>query len=164
MCLDPVSLGVMAVSAAVGAGGSIFSGASQASTHSSNAAALRQQAADRQAKAQYDSELALRKYVRTSGSRDAMIGTTGLSANSFSDIFADDKAESALEIEAIKYQGKLEARNLEFQAAGQDRLSKDARISSYFNAASSVVNSVSSIYKAKTQFARAGITPYSPFE
>lgn len=165
MCEPTTAL--FAAQAVIGATGAIKSGMSQASAHSANAAALEVQAANRRAKAAFDVEQEDRKYRRVSGERDARIGSTGIDSSSFSDIRADDAAESALEKAATMWSAENEAKSLEFQASGQRRAAKDAKTASFFNAASAVVGAASGYVKGQTlgvktnsSFAPAGSTSY----
>lgn len=131
MC-DPFTL--MAVGTAVSAAGSLASGYMGMQAGKANAAGYRQQAILREEKAKYDSAQAITRFERTQGQAVANIGTTGLSIESFSDVLADSAVESALEVEAIKWQGHAEANNLRFQAATQEYQGKAAMISGIFSA------------------------------
>lgn len=116
-------------------------------TADTNAAALETAAAQREQKAAYETELADRKFTRQEGHVRASIGQTGLATASFSDVLADDAAESALEKLAIKAGGKIEANNLRFQAAGQRVAGQNAIVESLFGVGSAVAGK----YKANAQ-------------
>lgn len=137
MC-DPVSALVAGVSAA----GSIVSGMSKASTAKSNAAALESSAEQRLEKAKFDEDAAERRYRRQEGAVQALIGKTGVDAESFADVLADDHAESLLERKAIRYNAEVDANNLRFQASGQRVAAKNAMIEAAFGVATAVAGGV----------------------
>lgn len=159
MC-DPVSA-MFGAQAVIGVAGSLSAGSSQAKAHQANAAALELQRQNRLAKARFDVEQHDRKYRRATGSRDALIGTTGVTAESFSDVAADDAAESALEKAAIMWSAQNEANMLQFQADAQRRQAKDAKTASYFNAASSALSAMSGFKRYQTMGVKVGGT-FSP--
>lgn len=156
MC-DPVSA-MFAAQAAVGATGALMSGSANAKAAKANAAALELQRVNRLEKAKFDVEQHDRKFRRAEGKRDADIGTTGISAESFSDVAADDTSESALEQAAIMWSAQNEANMLQFQADAQKQAAKDAKIASYFNAASSVLSAKTGYTKAATMGIKTGGT------
>lgn len=139
MC-DPFTL--MAVGTAVSAAGTVATGYMGMKAGEANADGYRQQAIMREEKAKFDSSQAITRFQRTQGQAIANIGTTGISIESFSDVLADSAIESALEVEAIKWQGTAEANNLRFQADAQEYQGKAAFIGSLFAAAGQVAGGV----------------------
>lgn len=159
MC-DPVSA-LLVTQAAVGAAGAISAGSAQASASRSNAAALETNATNRIEKAKFDIAQADRNYRRTAGKRDANIGSTGITADSFTDIAADDAAESALEKAAAMWSAQNDANMLRFQAESQRNQAKSAKTASYFNAAGAVLSAAGSYVKVQGLGVKAGGT-FSP--
>jgi len=113
MC-DPASM-VMA-SGTMGAAGSLFGGVSSMQAGFANSDLLNRQAALRQEKARVDIEAADIRFRRASGERNAGIGTTGISADSFSDVIDDDLKTSSLEKRLIQYGADVDSANLRMQA------------------------------------------------
>jgi hypothetical protein len=152
---------MLGAQAVVGVAGSLSAGSAQAKAHAANAAALEVQRQNRLEKARFDVEQHDRKFRRASGSRDALIGTTGIDAQSFSDVRTDDAAESALEKAAIMWSAQNEANMLQFQADAQRRQGKDAKTASYFNAASAALSAMGGYKKYQTMGVKVGGT-FSP--
>lgn len=132
MC-DPVSLTLMSVG--ISAAGSVVGGMQSAKIHSANAAALEEQAKRREIKAGFDADEARRNYRRAAGKNRAAASATGLDLSTFSDIEDDSALESALEVEAIKYGGSVDAANYRTQANIQRAEGRAAQIGGYFSAA-----------------------------
>lgn len=159
MC-DPVSA-MFVVSAGIGAAGALSAGAASSKAHSANAGALEIQKTNRMEKAKFDVAQQERHYTRVSGERDARIGTTGLTSDSFSDIRADDAAESALEQAATLWSAQNDANMLQFQVDAQRREAKAAKTASYFNAAGAVVSAAGGYAKSQGFGVKTGGT-FSP--
>lgn len=147
MCVDPVSLSFAA--GAIGAVGNMIAGFSKKQEADANAAALENNALQRQEKAKFDIERADVKYRRVTGSTVAKIGSTGVDVSSFSDVLADDAKESALEKKAIQVSADIDSANLRFQAAGQRSQGQAALVTGIFGAASSVVSAGTGYQKIK---------------
>jgi hypothetical protein len=130
------------VSAGSQVAGSLHAGEMKSGIASANARLFDEQAKARIEKGKFDAQTAMRNYSRAKGTALSRIASSGVSAQSFYDVLADDAAEAALQRKAIKYGAQAEADNLRFQAAGQRleaRAAKDgARIAAIGNAASGV--------------------------
>ena len=159
MC-DPVSA-LMGAQAVIGAAGALSAGSAQAKAHSANAGALEVQRTNRLEKAKFDVAQKDRAYRRVAGARDAGIGASGVTADSFTDIAADDSMESALEKAAIMWSAENEANMLQFQADAQRKQASSVRTASYFNAASAVLNAAGRYVKSQSYGVKAGST-FSP--
>lgn len=156
MC-DPVSA-LIGVSTAINVAGSVTKGLAAKQTADTNAAALEQQIAQREEKAKYDVELADRKYRRQAGAVRAAIGSTNLDISSFSDVLADDAAESALEKAAIKSGALVDEKNLYFQAQGQRQAGQNAQTGMYFNVAGDFANGFTRRENIRYQRAKGGVS------
>ena len=104
MC-EPATM-IMAASTAVGIGSQAYSGYTQYQAAKSNAKEMKRQGALAEKKAELDAANAERNALRTMGKRDARVGKSGGDVSSFSDVFADDSSEAALEQEIIIFNGK----------------------------------------------------------
>ena len=161
MCEPTMAL--FAISGAIGAAGSLQAGSAAASAHKSNASAYDFMRTNRLEKAAFDVSQADRKFSRFSGTRDAQIGASGISADSFSDVRADDAGEHALENAATMWSAHNEATMLQFQSDSERVKAKDAKVAGYLNAASSVVKAASGYASSATPKASNGVTTASPW-
>ncbi len=137
MCMDPVSIALIAGTAAT-AGGQLYSGIAGNKAAKENASALEQQAELRKEKGEYDVAEATRRHVRDAGTKQAAAAATGIDVQSFADIFADDSAESALEVSAIRYGANADAYNIQRNAASTRTSGKNGMVASVFAAAGTV--------------------------
>jgi hypothetical protein len=128
MC-DP-GTALLAGGAAISAVGAISSGSAESKTDQQNADYARQQAQQRQQKANFDStarlakmnfdiEQSQRNSTRKMGTIKASIAGSGLDVNSFSNVLADDAKEASLEVQSIRYTGNLDAYQIQYQGASE---------------------------------------------
>lgn len=138
MCAPPLI--VAGVGAAISAGGALYSGVQANRQARAEAALYESQGAQRLQKAEFDVETTRRRYVREAGRNQAEAAASGIDVASFSDVFADDAKEFALEVSAIRYSAKSEAAMLKYRADMARKRGKAEQTASYFRAASSVVS------------------------
>lgn len=149
MCLDPITM--MTVGTVISGAGTVLGGFSAMKTGRAQAAQLQQQAQLRQAKAQFDSEMVMRRFERNRGSKLAGIAATGISAESFYDVLADDAAEAALEREAIKFGATADVANLQARANDVRAQGDAAFVGSLFSAAGSMASGFGKKYAVLTK-------------
>lgn len=137
MC-DPVS--ALIAGTVISAGGQMMGGITAYQQGNANAKALNSQAKLREEKGKFDAEMADREFRRQAGVVRARVGSTGIEATSFSDIFADDAAEAALKKKAIKFGATVDANNLRFQASAEKSRGTSALVSGFIGAAGSVAS------------------------
>lgn len=156
MC-DPVTATVVSVGLSVGS--SLYQGAQAKKRAKSNADVLERQAALRQEKARVDIEQADIRARRQAGARDAIIGTSGVSAESFSDIIDDDLKSAALDKQLIKYGADIDSSNIRMKAAQQRSEGKAALFGSVLSAAGSVAAGYGRVGELRTK----GVATTSPW-
>lgn len=178
MCMEPISTGLALASAGTKLVGGIMGGRAEAKAGRTNAQMLADAANAREAKAAFDSDNRLKKAAfdietskressRKIGTVRANIGGSGFDAQSFSEVLADDAAEAALEVAAIKYTGDLDAyemryagnidaRQLRNQSASQRSSARDAEIGGWISGIGGAASSLGSIFSKPTGAATEG--------
>ena len=138
MCMDPVTM--MVAGTAISGAGQVFGGIQASRSSRANAAMLEQQAALRLAKGEADAADAQRRYDRAAGTTMATAAASGISIESFYDIFADDAAEASLERKRLKAGAAADAGNIRAQASATRSQGQNALVGSLFAAAGTVFN------------------------
>ena len=155
MC-DPVSLTLG--SAAIGAVGSLYGGLSANRAARDNAALLDRQSALRMEQARVEQESADIRARRAAGSRNAGIGTTGVTAESFSDVINDDLQSTALEQRLIQYGALTDSQNLRAKAGNMRKQGSEALIGSVFSAAGQIADGSGKAYERSNKGVKVGST------
>lgn len=172
MCMEPVSMGLAVAGAAGNLVGGIMKGTSEAAAARSNGALLLEQADAREEKAAFDADTILKKAAfdietskresgKKAGAARAVIGGSGFTQESFSEILADDAAEASLSVQAIRYtadldalearyQGSQEAKQLRHQASGQYSAATDALWGGVISGVSGAATSLGSVFTSKS--------------
>jgi hypothetical protein len=160
MC-DPLSISI--ASAGVGAVGALQSGMAASNAARTNAAMLEVQAQRRDQKAAFEVRQAEHTFDVQQGALRNRVSTSGLTAGSFSDLFAADATEKALQVEGIKWSAKNDTDNLKDQASAERSKASSATTSMFFNAAGAVVGAAGGYYKS-SNLGKGGATSISsPF-
>ncbi len=119
MCVVEAAIAAAVVGTAVTVKGQMDAGKAAASAYSQNAQTATFQAEDRKEAAEIEVAKSYRTFRRTLGAARAEAGASGLSAESFGDLFADSAAEGAVERMSIRYTAGKEGFYLNRQADQQ---------------------------------------------
>lgn len=140
---------VALASAAVSAVGSIKQGQAQADAANYNAAIAAQNATIAQQQGVAAVEAQRRDSARAIGRMKALYGASGVQSDSGSpvDVLADSASMAELDALTTQYNYRLKALGYENQAELDRSNAKNARTSSYLNAASQVMNGMTSYGK-----------------
>lgn len=122
-----LAAGFALVSAGLTAAGSMQQAGAQADAARVNAQTLRMRADVRRQQGVAELQQARRDDVRKQGALNAKIGTTGIAAENFSDILADDAAEYATRQATILWKSKVDAQFLEHEAQVEEVNAKNAK-------------------------------------
>jgi hypothetical protein len=128
------------------AAGSVATGVMGAQAASVNATAYEEQAQLRIQKGEFDAVQAQNRFRRVFGQAVAGAAASGVDPQSFGDVFADMTMESELEQKAIRFGAANEARNLRFQAQGQEIAGDAAIIGGVFGGAGQALNAGAKSY------------------
>jgi hypothetical protein len=163
MC-DPVSLaiGTTVAGGAIGVVGQLKAGAQEQKTSYENAQSLYDRTREVDEKAKYDIDQLKRNFERKQGNNIARVGGENLNLATFADVLADDALESYLERKAVRISADSEIRNLNDQAGQQISVGKNARKSSYLNAAGTAVSTVGKGVQLYSQFEATRPANYDP--
>ena len=161
MC-EPTSIAMFA-SSAIGAAGSIKQGMDGAAAGSANAANLRIQAQRREMKADFDVAQTGHRFDMQQGALRARTAVSGITAGSFSDLFAADATERALEIDSIKWGAANDASNLRAQASDAESRGHNAMTAGFIGAAGSFAQGFGSYYKAQALGDTKGVSLETSF-
>lgn len=156
MCSPPMA--IAAIGGAIQAGGAIYGGITAQRSANSEAALYESQRSQRLQKAEFDVETLRRQYRRESGRNQAESAASGIDVASFSDVFADDAKEFALEVEAIRYSAKSEAAMLRYRSEMARKRGKEARTASYFQAAGALFGAAGPALNQRYANAGSGAT------
>lgn len=129
---------MMIAGAGLSAAGTLYGGISSNRAAKEAAAALEMQAQLRIQQGEYDAAQELRMHERDLGKKTASAAASGISLESFADVFADDAMESALARKTIRWGAQRDAANLRAQAAATKKQGKNSLIGSAFAAAGSL--------------------------
>ena len=126
-------------------------GAFRAGQAQEKAAEYSAQVAERQAtaatqKAAYEEEMRREKGRKLSASQRAAAGATGITMESFSDVFAQTALDTELDALAIRYGGDIESSRYKSEATGQRFAGKQAKKAGILSAGATLLTGAGKAY------------------
>jgi len=131
-------------SAVVGTVGAISTGISQGRAARYNAQVAENNAQAARQAAAFEADAERRRQIRLFGAQRAAYGKAGVTMEGTPlDVVGDTAAEAELDLLAIRYQGELGYNRGQSEASLQRYAGRSARMSSYYDAGSSILKGVS---------------------
>jgi len=160
--MDPITM-MLLVSTGLKVFGSLSKGSAEAKAHRANAAAAQAAKIATEQKAAVDVDTATRDYRLATARNQNSIGKSGVSAQSFYDVLADDAAQSNLEVQKIYFNADSRRTQLDFTISGENAAARDAKRSGIIGAISAGISGGMSAYQPGGSSA-AGASPGLSFD
>lgn len=148
MCLPMIGLIAGLAGTAVSAMGSIMGGQAAKAQADAQARAYTQQADQTERQGQYQADRKTEEINQKIGEQTAQIGGSGVTTSgSPSDVVSSTASSGSLDRSAILYGAKVNAQNLNYQAATTKQAGQNAQTGSYFSAAGNLFSGLGSMAK-----------------
>ena len=146
--MDPITWAIilMSIGTALSAVGMIRSGQAQEKAAEYNAQVAERQATAATQKAAYEEEMRREKGRKLSASQRAAAGATGITMESFSDVFAQTALDTELDALAIRYGGDIESSRYKSEATGQRFTGAQAKKTGILSAGATLLTGAGKAY------------------
>ena len=146
--MDPLTimLIISAIGTALSAVGQYRAGQAQKKATEYNAQVAERQATAATQKAAYEEEMRREKGRKLSASQRAAAGATGITMESFSDVFAQTALDTELDALAIRYGGDIESSRYKSEATGQRFAGTQAKKAGILSAGATLLTGAGKAY------------------